>query len=189
MGNTIPKVVVTDPKSNEIWDSIGYKAINEKRLKETKGNIKEHLEGWSESDPPTIPKSNIKWLTPSGTHYQGKFVGVKNGALMIVQPNKKKPMKLNFSKLSPATVSYAKKLAAIAREEAIAAKMPTLADEAWVSTDGRPLNATFVSLEEGKITLKGAGNQVFTFDLDRLNDESKARAKKIAKQIADAQAL
>ena len=64
--------------------------------------------------------------------------------------------------------------------------MPKLSEEVWTSTDGRPLSATFVSLEDGKITLKHSSGQLYSFELTRLNDESQARGKQIAEEIKEA---
>lgn len=60
------------------------------------------------------------------------------------------------------------------------ATMPAAAVQNWTSSDGKVIQATFISLAGDNITLKRADGQEFTFPLSRLSAESQAQARTAA---------
>ncbi len=55
----------------------------------------------------------------------------------------------------------------------------------WTATDGRQLEAEFVSLEDGNISLRLANGQMAKFPLDRLIKEDNEAAQRFAKVGGD----
>lgn len=196
MGNTIPRFVVTDPKSSTIWQKISYKKISGAAAKGTfrdvKRAVKAKLKIWEESAvgvEKNIPEGELRWTSSEGgRYYTGKFEKIEGDKVFLTGATRS--MGVPLQNLSTVAQSYAKELGALqqsAREKkAIADKMPKLELEAWTSSDGNPLQATFTSLIDGKITIVNAAGKTYTFPMERLNEASQARAENLAEQIKKA---
>ncbi|MCP5536821.1 MAG: hypothetical protein H7A51_11405 [Akkermansiaceae bacterium] len=181
MGRTIPKVVVASPDQTQLFAAMSYaQTKNEKAFRTVDALVKAALAG----DVKGGPKDAIeKWpLLKSGNMYTGRFVEFKEDKnLLILKANKGKPMKIPFQKLSAGSKAYARLMAAGGPE---AAKPQAPADgypiESWESAKGgKSIQARFVSLQDGKITLKKSDGSQVTFSLTLLSEKSQQRANEL----------
>lgn len=176
MGNTIPKAVVTSADQLTYMASMPYKRMSDsKAFREVNKGIKEALAGKKVEKP---KDAEYNWMISGVSRfYKGDFVEVKDDKFLMIKPAKGKAIKVPLAKLSTGAQAYARLRAGAGA--APAAEEPGM--ESWESAKGgKTIEASFVSLSGGKITLKKQGGKIVTFNLSLLSDQSRQRAKELA---------
>lgn len=180
MGRTIPKAVVTSPDQNSFYASITYKQMKEpKNFRKANKQIKAALGG----EQVEIPKDLVHNWVQSGsrTRYLGSFVEMKDDKNLVLKLTNGKNYSIPLAKLSAGSKAYARMLAGGGAGEG-ASKEEKTQTEPWTNTKGKVIQARFISLKDGKITLAMKNGKSVTFDLALLSEESQKRAKELAKE-------
>ena len=194
-GTTYPMLVIVSPDQTVRYDSLSNKELyNKKRLKAALTTSLEKIK----THKPTLPgKDELIMCMMIGkpgfckTFYLG---GVIDENTMLATRKKGGNMKkISIKGYTDGTKIYIKTLMGVKKaqeqlkwEKKLAELMPTLEEEEWKNNKGKTIKGTFVSLQEGLITISmkrhGKAKSV-TFALDKLGDASQVRAKKIADQM------
>jgi hypothetical protein len=155
--------------------------------------------------PPVMPKDKVLIWSKKGEagHYQASFVRV-DGDRIVMSSKEKGEGAMPMEEMHPATVRYVNFLSQGSNEgkqedqteevnrspgsKPAAEKpatekpaAPTAAVEKWTNKDGKELQAAFVRLAGGKVTLRSAAGKEYTIPLDTLSPGSQSRAKECAK--------
>ena len=84
-----------------------------------------------------------------------------------------------LTEFHPATVRYLRYISG-AGTRTKETEPPAPALEKWTNAQGKALEATFIRLKDGKVTLRTAAGKEHTLALDSLSAESQARARQLA---------
>lgn len=175
-----PRVVLLTADLVEVLEEIGSEKLVGDAARDTYRELRKALRGkldaWRPGGLP--PADELIWVRADGRHYNGRFVAVKAGRLHV-QSEKFGEGSLPLGELSPCSQIFAKRLAAMVEKPKPGGEEHEV--ETWTSSEGGDLQASFVSLIDGKLTVETATGKAHTFPLKRLSQESQARAKDLAK--------
>lgn len=181
MGNIIPKAVVTSPDQRTYMTSIAYKSMKEKKtFRDANKQVKAALAGNSIE----MPKDAIMSWSLSGKNgfHKGEFVKLQDDKTLIIKSPERGDYAIPMEKLSKGAQAYARLLAGGGKEEA--ATSTTSDDqhalESWTNASGKQIQAKFLALENGKISLEMKNGKVVAFDLTKLSKDSQQRARELA---------
>jgi len=182
LGNTIPKAVIFSPDQGVLYAKLSYGQLKESREYTAASKlVKAALEGEIPiTDAELIPVWHLK---NSNNAYSGTFVELQKGKTLILKKGGA-DFSVPLSKLSAGSIAYAemleKKRTDVVEEEMKPAK---LGIETWrSSTEGKTIEATFVSLVGDKVTMKKKGGKEMSFSLSLLSADSQERAKFLGEQ-------
>jgi hypothetical protein len=179
MGKIIPKAVITSPDMSELWGQMSYQDLKQDApYRGLRKQVDAILKGEAKPDHPA--DRFIYWpLKGKGSFYIGSFVGLDDkGGLRLKMLEGNKLQTIPLDRLSDPCASLALKLAS--REAAtgpVDAAGGSHAIEAWTGSNGKTLQARFVSLEGDSITLEMEDGKTHTLPLERLDEASQLRAK------------
>jgi hypothetical protein len=182
MGNTIPKAVITSPDMSEIWLQMSYaKLRTESSYRDAKKQVDAILKGGPKPESP--PDRHIYWpLKGKESFYIGSFAGLDDkGNLRLKMLKGGKVSSIPLDRLSAPCATLARTLAGgkpAAGPQSAANQTPVL--ESWTGSNGKTLQARFVSLADDKVTLEMEDGKTHTLPLDRLAESSRNRAKELA---------
>lgn len=189
MGKIYPQAVVSPSDQFHVYAQMNHNQLEKsseysKVRKITKEALKGNLPA---PNPTTILTWSVKG-SPGGL--TGSFVKLLDNKRLFLKV-KGREYGNDMKEFGEGAQAYARYLSAAGEDVA-----PDVADkkqedqkkayipEEWKSSkNGKTIKATFVSLEDGKITLKMTNGKTVTFSLDKLSQESQERAEtlKIAK--------
>ncbi len=178
MGKIIPNAVITSPDMSEIWAQMSYEDL---KVERPYRNIKKQVDGIlkGETKPENPPDRPIYWpVKGKSSYYLGCFVGLDNGSLRIKMPQSGNSSTIPLDLLTDNCAVFARSLAGgdpAASPQAAAGGSPAL--EAWTGSNGKTLQARFVSLAGDKVTLEMEDGKTYTMPLERLAEASRKRAK------------
>ena len=175
MGTFDPRFVILSADLKETFETAGNEQITGDPAyafyKELRKSMRKHLADWKPSTQ--IPDDELTWVKSDGRHYRGKFIEVKDERLHV-ESEKFGKGSVALSELGPGSLAYAKLLSD---------KKPAPTEtklESWKNTDGKAIEARFVSLKNNQLTVETDAGKSYTFPLDRLDQTSQAKAKKLA---------
>jgi len=191
----IPHVIVVSADGNELIGSVsGLEARKSSGFTKLKAAADAYLEDGTLMKQPGV----FKWFsTADGYSYTWPLYDVTEDSVVISKG--KKPQRRAFNKIQPGGVKFAKRYVKAMEEKKFGAALSTLREsfsypeqEAWVSTNGKAIEAQFISLEGDQVNLKvdkiGYAKKNYTFSLDKLNEESQAKAKKWQEVLSEQKA-
>jgi hypothetical protein len=166
----------------QLWGSMSYKQMQEDRnFREFKKQINAIREG--EAEPEVDPKLDFYWpVKGKDSYYIGAFREINAKGVIVLQTAAGKTLRLKPALLTDAAANYARKLAGVegsAKEETTETTAEKPVMEAWTSSEGKTIQARFLSLANGKITLELSDGRTATLPLDRFNADSQARAREL----------
>ncbi|GEM_PF-4178722 len=184
MGNIIPKVVITSPDMTEVWGTITYADMQESRTyRDMEKQVKALLAN-PNAEKPAQP-SSIFWTLNDNSNqgYRGAFEKLEGDTLYLKLSNGNvSPFPL--SDFVPGAVLYAKAKAGASDPSVStpvsAASSSQTAFVPWTGSNGKVIQAAFVSLKDDTVQLRSPVGAIYTFPLSRLSPESQARAKEMA---------
>jgi len=186
MGRIIPKAVITSPDQTVVYAKMSYKQLqSSSSYSITSKKVKAALAGNTpQADPSMTPMWNLK---NSGRHYTGTFIELKGDETLVLKMKESgKNSNIAMSQLSSGSQAYAKMLEKIRSGATDDAEKSTNSEhtvETWESSKGgKTIRATFISLEDGKITLKKESNKTISFAIDLLSEKSQKRAQELDTQ-------
>ncbi|MCU0751814.1 MAG: hypothetical protein MUF86_07000 [Akkermansiaceae bacterium] len=179
MGNLIPRAVITSPDMSEIWGQMKYEELKvEGPYRGIKKQVDAILKG--EAKPENPPERPIYWpIKGSKEFYIGAFVDLAdNGGLRLKMESNGKMATIPLGRLTGNCAVLARTLAGRepeAKPQPEASQAPAL--ESWTGSNGKTLQARFVSLADDKVTLEMEDGKTYTMPLERLAGSSRERAK------------
>ena len=196
----IPHVIVVSADGNKLIGSVsGMAARQASGYKDLKAAADAYLEDGTLMDQPKV----LKWYhTSEGVSYEWPFYGLKGDRIIIGQGKRLKVR--GFDQVQPGGVKFAKRYAKAIEENKFAEELSSLREdfkypetETWVSSAGKSIEAQFVSLNGEQLDLEinksGYAKKKYSFALDKLSEESQAKAKEwnttLAEQKAQEEAL
>lgn len=198
--NTLPVILIASPAEDDVWISVHGRELHpdkrKKVLRETEAAAKIKSTAYYGSKtpvPPVLPGDKIlEWGVPEGKRaYEGRFVRLGSEHVHVVASTGKAGA-IPFKELNAAAVRYAKWIAGGAAAEKPGDKPGAKPEEKPVAgpverrtnKDGKDLQAAFVRLVDGKLTLKSAEGKEYTLPLTALSLTSQVRAKELAAKTA-----
>lgn len=192
MSNSIPRVVVSSPDLVEIWGKMDYKELFDD------GNfrdLRKAVDAIQDGEAEAPEAREFRWTqSDSDRYWGGSFVRheTEKNAVILKKPETGKNFSIAVDRLAPGARNYIGLMSEIhasrAEEAHREAALSAIQTESWESADGKKIEARFVSLVDGKLTIeKGEAGQQFTLPLDRLAAPSQARAKEIAASLVPAE--
>ena len=181
MGKYIPKAVITSADQSTYFASVAYEEMKEsKSFKDAINSAEKGLDGQA----PGMPEdAEYRWIVKNTSRfYTGSFVEVtthkKKGELLVLKKPEGKKVHIPTSELATGALAYAHSMNAKAKK---AKAHAAIVEESWESAEGgKIINATFVKLQERKITLKMQNGKEMTFDVSKLSKESQKRARELS---------
>ena len=134
--------------------------------------------------PEITPPGDKQLIWPTlqkGSGHLGAFDKVEGGKLFLKGADGNALPEVELSTLRPAAVRYAKALAAPGAEAPASAETKP-AMEKWTNSKGKEIEATFVKLADGKVTLRLTIGKDYILLLRDLSVASQARAEQLADQ-------
>lgn len=186
---SLPVVMLAAPSEDFVWKTISPpRKITAKDLRKLfrdgVAEVKPTVAAWFAAKTPPAPVAPgdkpLSWMLANGSGYQGVFIKVEGDKLYIRNAAGEVTSGKPLSDFKPATVRYAKMLAGLAVAPAATAASGPPAVEKWTNQEGREIEATFVSLKDGKVTLLLSTGKDSTVPLDSLSEASQARVKELA---------
>lgn len=192
----LPRVIIGTPTEDEVWLTVNGDELqggkHKKMLRETAATIKAKATPYFASKTPHAPvmpgDKMLMWgKADKSGQYKAKFVKL-DGENIQVSDEAGKEGSIKVSELSPAAVRYVKFIGGEAAPVPDAAAPPAAGEkpaaagggvEAWTNKQGKEIQASFVKLAAGKVTLKDAAGKEYTLPLDSLSPASQARAKEL----------
>ncbi|MGB0992833.1 MAG: SHD1 domain-containing protein [Akkermansiaceae bacterium] len=191
---TLPIAVVTDPTQTVSYGVFDMKSLGKRETYKEIGNRIKAVKAGQKNPHPEQPW--LQFITKDKP-INGNFEKMIDNEKFSFQPrtlnqnnkNPRKPKEVELKTLSKGARDYVKAMAAKSGAGAGAGVADAKDDEdkperkmeSWQSaTSSKTIQAQFVSLKDGQITLKQANGKVVTFDLSRLSDKSQQRAKELA---------
>ncbi len=181
MGNIIPKAVITSPDMLEMWGQMKYDDIKvEGSYRGIKKQVDAILKG--EAKPENPPDRPIYWpIKGSNEYYIGAFVELgDNGGLRLKMESNGKISTIPLERLTENCAVLARTLAGrepAAKPQPNDREAPAM--ESWTGSNGKTLQARFVSLADDKVTLEMEDGKTYTMPLERLAGSSRERATKL----------
>ncbi|MGI9244853.1 MAG: hypothetical protein ACR2RV_28880 [Verrucomicrobiales bacterium] len=179
MGTFDPRIVLLSADLKEALGAIGSDKIVGDAAYDTyrylKRTMRAKLAGWKASDKP--PAQELIWVRADGRHYRGRFVEVSGGRLRV-ESDKFGKGSLALGELAPGSLRFARQLSEKGGDAAPEESGHKI--ETWTSSDGKAVEARFVSLENDEITVETDAGKSYTFPLERLDRRSRMRAEEIA---------
>lgn len=185
----LPLIMLAPPSEDVVWKT-AFPEKNKGGAKELRKLFRAALEEvkpkaaafFSAKTTPPLERPGDKpltWALLKGKGYKGVFVKVENEQLFIKNEKGETGAGIPLADLKPATVRYAKLLAGQpAAAPAAADGKPAV--EKWTNDKGAEIEATFVRLAAGKLTLRLTSGKEHTLPLESLAPASQARAKVLA---------
>jgi hypothetical protein len=193
---SLPVVLIGTPTEDEVWVTVNGTELSDgkhkKALRQTAATVKLKADPYFASKtavPPVKPGDKmLLWGKADGKgQYKGKFLALEGDNIRVANPAGEQGS-VPLSDLNPAGIRYAKFIGGESAPESAAApaeeKKPAAAVERWTNKDGKELQATFVSLANGKVTLRSAAGKDYVLPLESLSAVSQARAKELAAPAA-----
>jgi len=174
-------VVVSSPGEDIIYGSLSYPELNEgKATRVLKRELAEMAKG--ERVVSWDPKVRMEWAlkSESGASRVGTFERL-DGEILILKNKGGHEVRIELSKLTPKAADFARHLAK--RKSGAVQETGTpdaMREEEWMSTKGKVILATFISLAGDSVTLKLANGKETRVPLKRLSQESQKKAQERA---------
>ena len=186
VGISSPRFAVTSPDLAEFWTGASARDVRGSNASKVFRTVKEEtLTNASAWDPSkayeTLSKRILWWGLEDDKNTKGRFKRLGTEHLYLTDKDGKQ-IRYPFEQLTHATHTFAKRMSAMAA----AARLPTFKVEPWTSSDGKVLNAKFVSLKGGELTLETDAGKNVSFPVSRLDTESAKRAVKHANAVSEA---
>lgn len=178
---TSPTVIIASPEGDKVWKVIAQQTVK------PRAEMKDHVEAgikackaditkWFAAQPPHGPvppgDRDLAWKkTDQESVSIGIFGKVQNGSLYFRGSADELP-DIPVAKLTPAAQRYLRYITG--------AGPAAPAVEKWTNAQGKVLEAAFLSLEDGKVTLRTAAGTEHTLALNTLSAGSQKRAKELA---------
>ncbi len=188
-GNTIPWAVVMSPDLTEPWDKVKHEDMtNAKAYRAVEKSVKARLAQPVDAAPATPAAAGergsvFKWFLNSGQMYIGSFVRASENSLYLKTPEGH-DQKVPLAELGPGVREYVNSLKKQAAGGSAATGDPAATKSAqpekWSNTSGKVIEATFVSLQNGQVTLQLPDGKPAKVALTSLSPESRARAEAAA---------
>jgi len=183
MGRIYPKAVITSPDQFHVFALMNHKQLEKTSAYSKVSKItKEALKG---NLPKVNPVTVLKWsVKGTDRHLEGTFIKlVDDKKLFLKVGGKEYGNKLE--EFGEGAQAYARYLSGAGNKEKSDVadnkqdgQKGAFVPEIWESsTNGKTIKATFVSLNNDKITLKLTNGKLVTFSLDKLSEKSQQRAK------------
>lgn len=186
LGNIIPRAVITSPEMLQVIAVLSEDDMEKNsNYSEAKKSVSNFLNGVA---TPRVEKNlSYRWPTTSNGFYVGTFEGIKEEKSLVLGMNGATggvSVEIPFTHLSKPSADFAKLLAGSNPSPTESKVESHTAQEAWTSSNGKTLQAKFVSLENNMITLEMADGKSHTLPMDRLDPASqeKARARSSGRQ-------
>jgi hypothetical protein len=189
----LPDVMLCAPSEDVVW-KIMYPPAARATVKELKQIFRNGVAEakpaitayFGDRTPPAFVHPGDKplvWPFVKGKGFTGPFVKVEGENLFIKTPKGEVASPIPLKDLQPATIRYAKMLASL---NAASAAEPKSAPEKWTNSKGKEIEASFVKLADGKVTLHLTTGNDYTLPLTELSEASQTRAKELAAKAAKA---
>ena len=176
----IPKVVVTSPDSTEVWGRLPYKQMKDS---DSFRELDKQVDALAKNPNAARPEqpSKIFWFLKGspGRGYRGTFESLE-GETLKIKDEKGKIIEKPLSDFEENIRTYATSLAGKSDPSPSigGTSSPTSHFlEDWTGTNGKVIQATFVSLQGDVVQLRGPMGQLYSFPLSRLNEASQAKAQ------------
>jgi hypothetical protein len=128
---------------------------------------------------------SLLWPGLMGKVHRGAFARVAGEQLFLKNEDGALLQPIGFDVLQPAAVRYAKTVAALnAPPAASASAADKPSTEKWTNSKGKEIEAGFVKLADGKVTLRLTSGKTYTLPLTDLSVASQARAEQLADETA-----
>jgi hypothetical protein len=189
-GGSLPMVFIATPEADKVFTTITPPSgpIEPKDLrKHVRAEInacKTEIAAWFAAKPahrPELPGDRtMLWLNQTrNTTEEGVFDRVENGKLYLrIAPNLPKSS-IDLADLNPATRRYLRYITGTDKQtKAQEETAPPL--KKWTNTLGKTLEASFLSLKDGKVTLKTAAGKEYVLALETLSPESQEQARRLS---------
>jgi hypothetical protein len=198
VGSTIPFAVISSPDQTVRYAEITYKTLSAEA--QTPKIITEAVEKMATTKSAIPSDTDQLVIFSSGGRYSSLYLTevVSDTEFKFSrQPNMAGKGKIwDTTKGNPGLRRFAKRVMKIKSEVANAERqkridelMPKFEAERWTNTEGKIVQATFISLIDGNITIEVPRRKnPITFPLTKLNEASQDRAKELAKKVAEAEA-
>jgi hypothetical protein len=179
MGNIIPRAVITSPDMSEMWGQMKYEELKvEGPYRGIKKQVDAILKGEAKAENP--PERPIYWpIKGSKEYYIGAFAGLGDkGGLRLKMESNGKIATIPLERLTENCAVLARALAGrepAAKPQPEAGQTPAM--ESWTGSNGKTLQARFVSLADDKVTLEMEDGKIHTMPLERLAGSSQERAR------------
>jgi hypothetical protein len=185
----VPKIILASPREDIAWKVIGPSA---RRIK--KGELKKEIKKqtsdvmpqitnyFAAKAPPALQPPGDKliyWGLAKSTYALKKFARVEGETLHTLNKDDVESA-YELSELKAASARYAKALAALTDAPPAPAPESKPGPEKWTNSKGREIEATFVKLEEGKVTLRLTSGKEHSLALSELSESSQGRARDLS---------
>lgn len=179
MSNTIPKVIITSPDMMTVWKILDYPDLQKDRtFSDVSKTITAICAGTA--TPELAKDAVLYWYLPSSSRkYIGSFEKIDDKGRVVLKLSGGFQA-FTEKELCAGAINYARNLAGKTSENSDSVEAIAFKEEKWTSSDGKTLVATFVSLIDGKITLRKTTGKDSTFSIKRLSQESRKRAEELA---------
>ena len=189
-----PMAFICSPESDKIWKVIAEPhnpsvepvtpSTMRKHVRREIEPCKPEIAAWFAAKPPHGPElpGNKKLIWPHAdgkSAVQGIFGKVEDGKLYYRNSPDTPETGTPLTDFHPATVRYVRYISG-AGTRTKETEPPAPALEKWTNAQGKALEAAFIRLKDGKVTLRTAAGKEHTLALDSLSAESQARARQLA---------
>jgi hypothetical protein len=185
----LPTILITSPEGDKVWKVIAQESVKPRaEMKEHVGAgikaCKAEISAWFSARPlpgPVLPgDTELDWKVAGEDKLVcGVFGQVRNEGLYFRGRDVSQPADIPLAKLSPAALRYVRYITRAGAPSRNAPKTGA-ALEKWTSSQGRALEAAFISLKDDMVTLRTAAGKEHTLTLETLSTESQKRARELA---------
>ncbi len=180
LGRVIPQAVVTSADMDVTWSTLTYDVLKQERgYREVNRKLKAIRKG--EVTVERNPDQILRWqLKGRNSGYTGSFVGIDSKGRLEFKDKSGKVYRKPMNVFAESAANFARFLAGQEAASGGAVSDVVYGIEPWTSSDGKVIQAKFVSLGDDKVTLETDKGKSYTLPLSRLSEDSRERARELA---------